>query len=172
MSQASNPDTNIKETGDLGPGADSLPPEDAQTPPTANASGPKMADPPKAVDGQPAGAVESAKKPEITIDDFLKLDLRVATVKSCEPHPNADKLLKLQLDDGTPDGRQICAGLRGIYEPDQLVGKQIVVVANLAPRKMRGEVSQGMLLAASDDDRSNVAVVMPMSEIAPGSSVG
>ena len=172
MSQASNPADNIQETGNLGKGADSLPPEDAQTPPTANAAGPKMADPPKAVDGQAAGAVESDTKPQITIDDFLKLDLRVATVKSCEPHPNADKLLKLQLDDGTPEGRQICAGLRGIYEPDQLVGKQIVVVANLAPRKMRGEVSQGMLLAASDDDRSNVAVVMPMSEIAPGSSVG
>ncbi len=111
-------------------------------------------------------------KSEITIDDFLKLDLRIATVKSCQPHPNADKLLKLELDDGTPEGRQICAGLRGIYEPEQLVGKQIVIVANLAPRKMRGEISQGMLLAASSEDRSKVIVVMPHEEIAPGSSVG
>ena len=172
MSQASKTRDNIEEVGALPPKADSIPPSEAQTPSTANAPGPKMADPPKAVDGQPAGAVESDKKPEITIDDFLKLDLRVATVKACEPHPNADKLLKLTLDDGSPDGRQICAGLRGIYEPDQLVGKQIVVVANLAPRKMRGEISQGMLLAASDEGRSNVAVVTPMSEIAAGSSVG
>jgi methionyl-tRNA synthetase len=111
-------------------------------------------------------------KPEITIDDFLKLDLRIATVRACEPHPNADKLLKLTLDDGTPAGRQICAGLRGIYEPDQLVGKQIVIVANLAPRKMRGEISQGMLLAASDDERSKVIVIGPTSEIDAGASVG
>lgn len=172
MSQASNPPDNIEETGTLGKKADPVPPSEAQAPATANAPGPKMADPPKPVDGQPAGAQEAQGKPQITIDDFLKLDLRVATVKSCEPHPNADKLLKLQLDDGTPEGRQICAGLRGIYEPDQLVGKQIIVVANLAPRKMRGEVSQGMLLAASDDDRSTVVIVGPQADIAPGASVG
>ena len=126
-----------------------------------------MADPPREVSDAGSDA-----KPEIQFDDFAKLDLRVATVKSCEPHPNADKLLVLRLDDGTPDGRQICAGLRGIYEPDQLVGKQIVVVANLAPRKMRGEVSQGMLLAASDDGRGTVVVVGPQGDIAPGASVG
>ena len=149
--------------------SDATPP-DNQSPSTANASGAKMADPPQPVptdDGaQPAG------KAEIKYDDFEKLDLRVATVKSCEPHPNADKLLKLQLDDGTPDGRQICAGLRAVYEPDQLVGKQIVVVANLAPRKMRGEISQGMLLAASTKDDGTVVVVGPLGEIAPGASVG
>ena len=120
----------------------------------------------------PTETPEPTGKPEITIDDFLKLDLRVATVKPCEPHPNADKLLKLQLDDGTPEGRQICAGLRGIYEPDDLVGKQIVVVANLAPRMMRGEMSQGMLLAASDDSHETVVVVGPHGSLAPGASVG
>ena len=120
----------------------------------------------------PTPAAETAGKPEITIDDFLKLDLRVATVKSAAAHPNADKLLVLQLDDGTESGRQICAGLRGIYDPEQLVGKQIVVVANLAPRKMRGETSQGMLLAASDDERSKVVLVAPAGEIEPGSGVG
>jgi methionyl-tRNA synthetase len=123
----------------------------------------------------PAATPESdapTGKPQITIDDFLKLDLRVATVKSCEVHPNADKLLKLQLDDGTPDGRQICAGLRGIYEPDDLVGKQIVVVANLAPRKMRGEMSQGMLLAASDESHETVVIVGPHSSIDAGAGVG
>ena len=121
----------------------------------------------------PVSAVpEAAGKPEITIDDFLKLDLRVATVRECRPHPNADKLLVLQLDDGSPAGRQICAGLRGIYEPEQLVGRQIVVVANLAPRKMRGEVSQGMLLAASNADRTEVVIVSPTAPIQAGSGVG
>ena len=120
----------------------------------------------------PTSLVDPAGKAQITIEDFLRLDLRIATVKSCQPHPNADRLLVLQLDDGTPSGRQICAGLRGIYEPEQLVGRQIVIVANLAPRKMRGEVSQGMLLAASSPDRSEVVIVSPTAPILNGSSVG
>lgn len=118
------------------------------------------------------GAAEETGKAQITIDDFLKLDLRVATVRECKPHPNADKLLVLQLDDGSEGGRQICAGLRGIYEPEQLVGRQIVVVANLAARKMRGEISQGMLLAASNADRSEVVIVSPTAPIEAGASVG
>ena len=167
MSDGTTPPENVEAVGTLPPGSDPVPPGEAQAPSTANASGPKMADPPRDV-----GGVGTTDKPQIQFDDFAKLDLRVATVKSCEPHPNADKLLVLKLDDGTADGRQICAGLKGIYEPDQLVGKQIVVVANLAPRKMRGEVSQGMLLAASTDDRGSVVVVGPQGEIAAGASVG
>ncbi len=88
--------------------------------------------------------------PPIKFEDFAKLDLRVATVLSAEPHPNADKLLKIRLDDGTPEGRQVCAGIRAWYEPSSLVGKQVIIVANLEPRQLRGEVSQGMILAASD----------------------
>ena len=91
-----------------------------------------------------------ADKPNIPFDDFIKLDMRVATVKACEPHPNADRLLKIQLDDGTEEGRQVCAGIRQWYEPGDLVGKQVVIVANLEPRKIRGQMSQGMILAASD----------------------
>jgi methionine--tRNA ligase beta chain len=91
-----------------------------------------------------------SEKPNIPFDDFIKLDMRVATVKACEPHPNADRLLKIQLDDGTEEGRQVCAGIRQWYEPDDLVGKQVVIVANLEPRKIRGELSTGMILAASD----------------------
>ena len=72
-------------------------------------------------------------KPEITIDDFAKVDLRVATVREAKPHPNADRLLVLQVDLGDGETRQICAGIKAFYEPDALVGKQIVVVANLAP---------------------------------------
>src|SRR5258708_38011613 len=86
--------------------------------------------------------------PTIQYDDFAKLDLRVATVLDCKPHPNADKLLVLQIDLGT-EKRQICAGLRLHYQPELLIGKQIVVVANLEPRTMRCEPSQGMLLAAA-----------------------
>lgn len=114
--------------------------------------------------GQPAAAVNV-----ITYDDFAKLELRVATVVECKPHPNADKLLVLQIDLGT-ERRQICAGLRQHVTPESLVGKQIVVVANLAPRQMRGEVSQGMLLAASDAS-GKVVVVTPGEAVAAGSRV-
>ncbi|HEY8667418.1 MAG TPA: methionine--tRNA ligase subunit beta [Tepidisphaeraceae bacterium] len=106
----------------------------------------------------------------INYDDFAKLDLRVATVLECIAHPNADKLLVLQLDVGG-ERRQICAGLRAHYQPEQLVGKQIVVVANLAPRQMRGEVSQGMLLAASDPASGRVIIMTPAENVASGSKV-
>ena len=106
----------------------------------------------------------------IQYDDFAKLDLRVGRIVEAGPHPNADKLLLVQVDLGT-ETRQICAGLVGQYEPDALVGKSIIVVANLAPRTMRGEVSQGMLLAASSDDDGQVILLTPERDIAPGSRV-
>jgi methionyl-tRNA synthetase len=106
----------------------------------------------------------------INYDDFAKLELRVATVLECKAHPNADKLLVLQIDLGT-EKRQICAGLRQQYQPEQLIGKQIVVVANLAPRQMRGEISNGMLLAATDPATAKVIVVTPAESVAPGSKV-
>ena len=111
--------------------------------------------------------------PQTTIqyDDFAKLELRVATVLDCKPHSNADKLLVLQIDLGT-EKRQICAGLRLHYpDPQELVGKQIVVVANLAPRAMRGEISNGMLLAATDPVTTKVIVITPSEPAAPGSKV-
>ncbi len=89
---------------------------------------------------------------------FAKLDLRVATILSAEPHPNADKLLKIRLDDGTPEGRQVCAGIKAWYDPASLVGKQVVIVANLEPRQLRGEISQGMILAATDVKEGAVPV--------------
>ena len=106
----------------------------------------------------------------IQYDDFAKLELRVATVLECKPHANADKLLVLQIDLGS-EKRQICAGLRQHCQPEDLVGKQIVVVANLAPRQMRGEVSNGMLLAATDAATGQVIVVGPSAPAAPGSKV-
>ncbi len=106
----------------------------------------------------------------ISFDDFAKIDLRVATVLAAEPHPAADKLLVLQVDLGDQK-RQILAGVRAHYEPTALVGRQIIVVANLAPRSMRGLESQGMLLAASPADRSAVILLQPERPIAPGSKV-
>ncbi len=107
----------------------------------------------------------------INYDDFAKLDLRVATVLECKAHPNADKLLVLQVQLAGGERRQICAGLRAHYTPEQFVGKQIIVVANLAPRTMRGEVSQGMLLAASDPVTSKVVLIGPSEAVASGSKV-
>ena len=103
-----------------------------------------------------------------TLADFQQLDLRVATVISAELHPNADRLLVLRIDLGG-EQRQIVAGIRASYEPSALVGKQIVVVANLEPAKLRGVESQGMLLAARDGDR--VAVVTSDCAVSSGSKV-
>jgi methionyl-tRNA synthetase len=104
----------------------------------------------------------------ITIEEFAKLDLRVATVKAVEPHPRADRLLVLKVDLGTEE-RQLVAGIRTHYAPEELIGKQIVVVANLQPAVLRGVESQGMLLAASDGER--VVVLSPEKPIAAGSQV-
>ena len=118
---------------------------------------------------------ESTFKPEITFDDFAKIDLRIAKITQAAPHPNADRLLKLQLDDGSGTPRQICAGVKSHYNAEDLIGKSIVIVANLAPRSLRGEESRGMLLAASDaakgSDERSVVLLTPMDEIGPGSVV-
>jgi methionyl-tRNA synthetase len=104
----------------------------------------------------------------VTYDDFAKLELRVAKVLAAKEHPNANKLLLLQIQVGDVEKR-IVAGIRGHYEPDQLVGRQIVVVNNLAPATIRGEESNGMLLAASDEQ--GVVLLRPDRECAPGSGV-
>lgn len=119
----------------------------------------------------------NASKPQIDFEHFSKVDLRVARIIAAEPHPNADRLLKLQLDDGSGEPRQICAGIKGHYEPAELVGRSIVIVANLAPRVIRGETSRGMLLAASDAPKSDgnqdrrVVLLTTMSDMPPGSAV-
>jgi methionyl-tRNA synthetase len=97
----------------------------------------------------PAGTEAAAQGPQhITIDDFAKVELRVAQILVAERVPKADKLLRLEVDLGT-EKRQILAGIAEYYEPEKLIGRKIVIVANLAPRKMRGLESNGMLLAAS-----------------------
>lgn len=142
-----------------------------------------MADQPSPAPAAPAPAMPVAPgavaKPEIQFDEFAKVDLRVARVIKAENHPSADRLLKLQLDDGSGTPRQICAGIKGHYTAEQMVGKLIVIVANLAPRKIRGEESRGMLLAASDVPKDaaqaggerNVVVLTLDKDIAPGSIV-
>jgi len=107
-------------------------------------------------------------KPEITYDDFSKLDLRVATVLSAREHPNADKLLLLQIKVGEQQ-KQIVAGIRGHYTPEELVGRQIIVVDNLQEVVIRGEESNGMLLAASDGD--DVVLLRPDRECAAGAGI-
>ena len=122
----------------------------------------------------------AVEKPTISFEEFIKLDLRVATIRHAEAHPNADKLLKIQLDDGTEGGRQVCAGIKQWYDPSTLIGKQVIIVANLEPRKIRGEISQGMILAASDvkarnedgDPTERDVVVLTIDRpVAPGSTV-
>ncbi len=106
---------------------------------------------------------------QITIEEFGRVDLRVGTIRAAEPHPNADRLLVLQVDIGEAQPRQLVAGIRAAYDPRFLVGQQIVVVANLKPAMLRGVESQGMLLAASDPD--GLSVLAPGRRFAPGTKV-
>ena len=103
----------------------------------------------------PAAPAASASPQVITIDDFIKVDLRVAQILVAERVPKADKLLRLEVDLGY-EKRQILAGIAQYYEPEKLIGRKIIIVANLAPRKMRGLESNGMLLAASLEDGAPV----------------
>ena len=115
-----------------------------------------------------------AIKPQVSFDDFARLDIRVATIREAAPHPNADKLIKLQIDIGE-EQRQICAGIKPYIEDlETLVGQQIVIIANLEPRKIRGEESNGMLLAASvmeGDQIQDVVLLRPDKQVPAGSSV-
>jgi methionyl-tRNA synthetase len=135
-------------------------------------------------DATPAPATSPAQapgsvKPIVSFDEFARLDLRVARIVQAENHPTADRLLKLQLDDGSGQPRQICAGIRGHYAPESLVGRLIIIVANLVPRNIRGEESRGMLLAASDLPKGaapegvgrRVVLLKPDVDIEPGSIV-
>jgi len=94
------------------------------------------------------GVAETPKSDKISIDDFAKVEMRVGEVKSAERVPNADKLLKLLVDIGT-EVRQVIAGIAEVYEPEKLIGRKVIVVVNLAPRKLRGVESNGMIVAAS-----------------------
>ena len=105
----------------------------------------------------------------IAFDDFEKLDIRVGTVLECRKVPKADKLLQFKIDDGL-ETRTIVSGIALHYTPEELTGKQVCFVANLAPRKLKGIVSEGMILSAENSDGS-LAVIMPQKEVKPGSEV-
>ncbi|MCC7509338.1 MAG: methionine--tRNA ligase subunit beta [Planctomycetes bacterium] len=111
------------------------------------------------------GMTEPVAAGEIEIGDFAKVELRTARVLAAEPHPDADKLLVLTLQAGT-EQRTICAGIRPWWTPEALVGKDVVIVANLKPRKLRGVMSQGMLLAVQDGD--DVVPLTGMKPVASG----
>lgn len=104
----------------------------------------------------------------ITYDDFAKLDIRIGTIIEADNHPDADKLLLLKVDVGAKQ-IQLVAGIKGFYSPQELAGKHIVVLANLEPRRIRGQVSEGMLLAAQGNDR--ISALVPDKEVEPGSQV-
>ncbi len=121
---------------------------------------------PSAVDNQ---VTQPEGKPSITIDDFKKIDLRIAKVVHCERVPKSEKLLKLQVEVGT-EKRQILAGIAQHYTPEDLIGMSVVVVFNLQPAKLMGHESQGMLLAASDND-GKLTFITPSADISSGSVV-
>ncbi|HEV8591238.1 MAG TPA: methionine--tRNA ligase subunit beta, partial [Pyrinomonadaceae bacterium] len=104
----------------------------------------------------------------ITIDDFAKVELRVGEIKVADRVPNADKLLRFEIDLGEEKPRQILAGLAEYYEPEKLIGRKVVVVANLKPRKMRGLESQGMICAASLTEEDTPAVATFLEDVKVG----
>lgn len=106
----------------------------------------------------------------IEFADWEKVDLRVAEIKEIEEIPGSDKLYKLSVDIGT-ETRTICAGIKPYYKKDELKNKKIIVVVNLAPRKLLGITSQGMLLAASNSDHTKVILLSPEKDIEAGSKV-
>jgi methionyl-tRNA synthetase len=116
----------------------------------------------------PPESPATAQPSYITIDDFMKVELRVANVVAAEPLPNSDKLLKLTVEIGGEE-RTVLAGIAEMYQPEEVAGKQVVVVANLAPRKMRGVESQGMLLAA--DVEGQAILLQPETQVPTGSRV-
>jgi len=105
----------------------------------------------------------------ISFDYFKRMDLRVAEIKECEEVPGADRLYRIVIDAG--EERQIVAGIKAHYTREELVGKKIVIVANLEPRTLRGITSHGMLLAASSEDKSAVVLISPDKDIPNGASI-
>ncbi len=105
----------------------------------------------------------------ISFEEFKQLDLQVGTIEDVQEHPNADKLVKLSADIGEQDPLQLVAGVKGYYDQDELIGKQIVILTNMEPATIRGERSEGMLLAATTSD--DVALIGPDQDVPPGTDI-
>ena len=129
----------------------------------------KLADTKKA--NEEASYQAAPIKPEVSFDDFEKLDIRVGHILNCEKVKKSKKLLKFTIDDGTGTERTICSGIAAYYEPEQLIGKDVLFIANFAPRKMMGIESQGMILSAVNFDGS-LNVTSLLGKVKPGSQVG
>lgn len=129
----------------------------------------KLADTKKA--NEEASYQAAPIKPEVSFDDFEKLDIRVGHILNCEKVKKSKKLLKFTIDDGSGVERTICSGIAAYYEPEQLIGKDVLFVANFAPRKMMGIESQGMILSAVNFDGS-LNVTSLLGKVRPGSQVG
>ena len=129
----------------------------------------KLADTKKA--NEEASYQAAPIKPEVSFDDFEKLDIRVGYILNCEKVKKSKKLLKFTIDDGSGVERTICSGIAAYYEPEQLIGKDVLFVANFAPRKMMGIESQGMILSAVNFDGS-LNVTSLLGKVKPGSQVG
>lgn len=106
----------------------------------------------------------------VNIDDFAKLDLRIIKVLEATRMEGSDKLLKLKVDIGNSEERQILSGIGKSYSPEDIIGKELVAIVNLEPRMMMGEESQGMILATGDD-LENITLISPIKEVDPGSSI-
>ena len=129
----------------------------------------KLADTKKA--NEEASYHAAPVKPEVSFDDFEKLDIRVGHIINCEKVKKSKKLLKFAIDDGSGVERTILSGIAAYYEPEQLIGKDVLFVANFAPRKMMGIESQGMILSAVNFD-GNLTVTSLLGKVKPGSQVG
>ena len=160
---------------------------EAAGPPVAAPASPIATHPPRGTAAKPApepalstaspsaappiseGPAPGSLPPEITYEDFAKLALRTARIVAAERHPNADRLLVLKVDAGEPELRTIVAGIAAVYKPEDLVGRTVTIVANLKPAKLRGVMSQGMLLAAGGADVA--ALLSPITDVPPGTIV-
>ena len=132
---------------------------------------PELAAAPAADAASNADSAIEPLAPEIKIDDFAKIDLRIARIVNCEHVDGSDKLLRLTLDAGEGRMRNVFSGIKSAYQPEQLIGKLTVLVANLAPRKMKFGISEGMVMAASAaDEKSNpgIYILNPWPGAEPG----
>ncbi|HEX5646562.1 MAG TPA: methionine--tRNA ligase subunit beta, partial [Nitrospira sp.] len=159
------PGTRIEKAAALFPRIESKP---QGATPVSDAPAPPQPTTPAPVAAPTPATPAPAAPPQITIDEFMKIQLKTAKVLSAERVPKSEKLLKLQVSLGT-EQRQIVAGIGKKYEPDQLVGKTIVIVANLKPAKLMGIESQGMVLAAGDSDVRGLATIL--EDVEPGTKV-